>query len=183
MTQRTHVRNCLVVGCLAIVVLATAPVSSAELSIAQTSIEKARERPGREAVSRDAELLQKLRDAELGDGLAVPMRVQISSEELEALPPPGERRMRVGHTKALGAEIEFSSLRPRDLSRTARSLLHGAIAGTDGGGFVWSAAVDSPDAAALRLRFVGFFLPRDASLYLYRCRRGRRPLYPSRAER
>ena len=155
------------VAVVAVGIVFAVPVLGAEVAVQQTSLERAPEPPGPSLVRQDPESLQELRSQEVSEGLTNPMRIVLSSEELEAEPQPGERRVRVGHTKSLGAEIEFSGLRPRDLSANARTLRHGAIRGTGDGGFVWTAVVESSGASALRLRFVSFFLPRDATLYLY----------------
>ena len=80
--------------------------------------------------------------------------------------PQRERKVRVGATREVGASVDFSALRPDDLRATPRAIGPGAIRAEEGG-FAWTGAVESPGAAALRIRFASFFLPRNAELYLY----------------
>jgi hypothetical protein len=95
------------------------------------------------------------------------IRGEVTRDDLKAPLPPGERKVRVGVTKAVDARVEFSNLRPQHLTATPRTLSQGAIRGNGSGGFVWTGVVESPGAAALRLRFAGFFLPRNSELHLY----------------
>ncbi|HSK96959.1 MAG TPA: PKD domain-containing protein, partial [Euzebyales bacterium] len=60
----------------------------------------------------------------------------------------------------------FDDLSPSDLrGRLARQ--HGVVQATGDGGLVWTLAVRSTGAAALRVRLDGFFLPSGAELWLY----------------
>jgi hypothetical protein len=63
------------------------------------------------------------------------------------------QKLRVGLVKTVGAKISFPSL--DSLTRTAD------------GGFVWTGAVESRGATALRLHFANFNLPDNAALYIY----------------
>jgi len=78
-----------------------------------------------------------------------------------------EGRVRVGTTRKLGTAVAFADVDAGKLSRGSQALGNGAIRGNDDGSFDWTAAVESPGAGAMRLRFTGFFLPRNAELYVY----------------
>ncbi len=93
--------------------------------------------------------------------------VEVSRADLQRPLAQGERRYQVGVTKSVNARVDFSKLRPADLAATPRSHAHGSIRGDGRGGFRWTGVVESPGAAALRVRFDNFFLPRQAELYLY----------------
>jgi len=76
---------------------------------------------------------------------------ELNSYECETC---GQRqKLRVGLVKPLEANISFASL--DSLTRTAD------------GGAVWTGAVESPGAAALRLHFTNFNLPDNAGVYVY----------------
>ena len=131
----------------------------------QTWTEQAPAASPRTAVLDDANLLALLLEQELQVDSSI--RVEVTQDDLQAPLAPGERKVRVGVTKPVDARVEFSNLRPRHLKATPRALDHGAIRGDGKGGFLWTGVVESSGAAALRLRFVGFFLPRNGELYLY----------------
>ncbi|UCH93404.1 MAG: trypsin-like peptidase domain-containing protein [Candidatus Aminicenantes bacterium] len=63
------------------------------------------------------------------------------------------RKLRVGLVKPLGVPVSFS--------------LSDLLASTPDGGFVWTAAIVSPKATALRVHFTNFSLPNNAALYIY----------------
>jgi hypothetical protein len=115
-------------------------------------------------VQGDASLLASLVEEEVPVDSII--RVEVTQDDLEA-PLLGERKVRVGVSKAVDARVEFSNLRPQHLTATPRTLSQGAIRGNGSGGFVWTGVVESPGAAALRLRFAAFSLPRNSELYLY----------------
>jgi hypothetical protein len=98
-----------------------------------------------------------------------PLRVEVGADELARLEQasPGDRRVRVGFTRPIETRIEFGGVRASDLSNAPQSLPIGSIRRMGAGGFLWTAAVESPGAAALRLRLSGFSLPRNAELLLY----------------
>ena len=93
-----------------------------------------------------------------------PVRVERSSVPLDASPSAGERRVRVGAAHATDLRVEFATLSPRHLNATPRKVARGAIRETASGGFVWTGVVETPGAAAMRLRFSNFFLPRNGEL-------------------
>jgi V8-like Glu-specific endopeptidase len=63
------------------------------------------------------------------------------------------QKLRVGLVKPVGVQLSFPSL--DSFTRTAD------------GGFVWTGAVTSPGATALRLHFTNFDLPDNTALYVY----------------
>ena len=71
--------------------------------------------PPKAAVARgDATLLASLIEQTLPVSSVV--EIDVSRDELEAPLAPGERRVRVGVTKAVDLEVELSSLRPGNLT-------------------------------------------------------------------
>ena len=108
--------------------------------------------PPQEAVARgDSSLLALLIEQTLP--LDSVVTVDVSRDELEAPLAPGERRVWVGVTKAVGLDVELSSLRPNDLTSNPRALAHGAIRSNGRGGFVQvSAAADSAAATCIGLQ-------------------------------
>lgn len=107
--------------------------------------------------------------AAVREGLERPLAVEVSAADLQSVAAENERQLKiaVGTVAELAAAVDFSGVRANDLrgGRTV-TLPHGAIRG-DGTGFVWSGAVESPGATALRLELVGFYLPRGAELFAY----------------
>jgi len=94
------------------------------------------------------------------------IRVDVSSDELNAPAAPGDRRLRVGAVKAANVNVEFAGLSAWRLTARALPYAHGAIRSNGAGGFEWTGVVRSDRATALRLHFNGFYLPRNAELYL-----------------
>ncbi|MFC2146152.1 trypsin-like peptidase domain-containing protein [Acidobacteriota bacterium] len=85
--------------------------------------------------------------------------VKVSGEELAELNSyecetcARSQKLRVGLVKPVGVQFSFRSL--DSVERTAD------------GGMVWTAAVESPGATALRMHFTNFSLPGNAALYIY----------------
>ena len=123
--------------------------------------------PGRSLQQR-AELHQWLLSESIGTALANPVRARVSASEAAAVDAPDSARpVRVGLTKALSVNVDFrdlsmSRLKGRPLGRNT-----GAITQTSDGGFVYTAALSSVGATALRVHFKGFDLPPNAGLYLF----------------
>ena len=76
------------------------------------------------------------------------------------------RKLRVGVVRPVNARIRFDDLDPADLRRSL-TRTHGATEGTPDGGFVWTAAIRSDGATALRVRLSGFFLPPGVEVWIY----------------
>jgi hypothetical protein len=87
------------------------------------------------------------------------IRVNVTEEDLAEMDSyecencAHSQKLRVGLVKTVGAKFSFFSL--DSLTRTAD------------GGFVWTGAIESPGATALRLHFTNFNLPDNAALYMY----------------
>ncbi|MGH9457196.1 MAG: trypsin-like peptidase domain-containing protein [Thermoanaerobaculia bacterium] len=96
-----------------------------------------------------------------GNPLVVPM----TAEDLAAMESNTDRKLLVGVTKDLGAELNLSGLRPQDLRATPSPAGFGHIQRT-ADGFTWSGAIESPGATAMRLHFSNFFLPNNATITL-----------------
>ncbi len=78
-----------------------------------------------------------------------------------------ERRFRIGAEAELSVEVGFRDIDLTNIPR--RGLLRniGAVRGTNDGGFVWSASVRSPDAAALRVHIEEMDFPEGSELYVW----------------
>ncbi len=85
--------------------------------------------------------------------------VKVSREELaeinnyECETCAQSMKLRVGLVKPVGVQFSFHSLR--------------SVERTPDGGMVWTAAVESPGATALRMHFSNFSLPGNSALYIY----------------
>ena len=73
----------------------------------------------------------------------------------------------VGRVKALGVQVRFSPLDGKMLNEAAKPVAGGILRGTSDGGFVWAAAVQAPEAGALRLHITGLNLPSDADIFYF----------------
>jgi hypothetical protein len=136
-------------------------------------LEKAAERSGKTfdrqaALEKRWQMHQWLMSERVSPGQAKKIEVVVSDEEMARVDKhQGALPVRVGLTKALDADVSFNDvglgqLRGRSLSRP-----HGAMTGTTDGGWVYTAELESPEAAALRVQFTGFRLPEGAGIYLY----------------
>jgi hypothetical protein len=85
--------------------------------------------------------------------------VKVSREELtemnsyECETCAQSMKLRVGLVKPVGVQFSFHSFR--------------SVERTPDGGIVWTAAVESPGATALRMHFTNFYLPGNSALYIY----------------
>jgi V8-like Glu-specific endopeptidase len=79
--------------------------------------------------------------------------------------PADERRVLVGSTEAVNATLDLSGVNESNLTPVPRMLSLGRIQRTESG-FRWTATVESPGAAALRIHFSNLFLPNNATLTL-----------------
>jgi hypothetical protein len=77
------------------------------------------------------------------------------------------QKMRVGIVKPVGLSADFSGVTIGSLSDSARFFANGMMRATPGGGFVWTAAIESEKATGLRLHFTNLNLPENAALYVY----------------
>ncbi|HUP64161.1 MAG TPA: trypsin-like peptidase domain-containing protein [Thermoanaerobaculia bacterium] len=96
-----------------------------------------------------------------------PLRVTMDVADLAIIdaPPPTERRLLVGVTKAANAEVDFSGVTAAMLAGGGQNLAFGRIEKTDAG-FRWTGQIESSGASALRVHFTEFNLPSNATLTL-----------------
>jgi len=121
-----------------------------------------------EALQQRDELHQWLMSETVHSGLDNPITAIFSDDELAAVDNArGEDPMRVGLTRALSVNVSFADLNMSRLRGNPVQRANGAITGTEDGGFVYTVALSSPGAAALRLHFSGFRLPPATGVYLY----------------
>ena len=105
----------------------------------------------------------------VSEGLASPISVKVSGAEKADIDQAdrGESPFRVGVTKSVSRSVSFGDLQSSRINRQVLKRNPGAMVATDDGGYVFTAAVNSPDATAMRLHFRGFRLPENTSLYLF----------------
>jgi V8-like Glu-specific endopeptidase len=91
--------------------------------------------------------------------------VRLSAAERKRIDEPAARngKLLVGVSKAAGWTVDFAAVR----AGRETDLAVGSARGAAKGGFVWTAAVRSPGAAALRLHLTGVDLPAGTELYVY----------------
>lgn len=78
-------------------------------------------------------------------------------------PGPADGRYLVGINRPIGVDVTFAGA----IGKAGRPLQVGAARGTGDGGFVWTAALSSPGATALRVHLTGLDLPPGAELFIY----------------
>jgi V8-like Glu-specific endopeptidase len=78
-----------------------------------------------------------------------------------------ERKLRVGAEAEISVDVSFADLDLANLPRRGMLRDVGAIRPTHDGGFVWSASVRSPDAAALRIHIADMNFPEGSELYVW----------------
>ena len=112
-------------------------------------------------------LQQRLAGAQVERGLQAPARVELTPGERNRVDNTLQREMKylVGVAKPAGITVDFSAA--RSLGKGTADLAFGAARGNEGGGFTWSAAVESRGATALRLHITGLDLPAGAELFVY----------------
>jgi hypothetical protein len=118
--------------------------------------------------SRRAALHTWLMAEQVATALDAPLVVMVSEKSLSELraADPAERKLRVGVAEHVGAMVDLAVARTGPRSK-ARRLSVGAMRDTADGGYVWTAAIQSPGAAALRVHFTDFTLPEGSELYAY----------------
>ena len=105
--------------------------------------------------------------AETPDGLlAAPIRIDLTGRDRDRLARgSGDGRLLVGLTKPVARSVDLSGLKL--FPGLTQFLPTGAVRPTDDGGFVWSVALTSEGAAALRVKFRGVSLPGSSELFVY----------------
>lgn len=92
--------------------------------------------------------------------------VPLTAEDLQALDNSNEQRYRVGVVTPAEALLDLSSVTPESLTPGRPQFLPFGRIERTANGFAWSGSIESPGAAALRIHFSDFFLPRNATLTL-----------------
>ena len=98
------------------------------------------------------------------------IRLTLTDQERRELKAHQQQRTDVGvvgRTKGVNELVRFSRIDAMLLSDTPRNVAHGMLRATPDGGFVWSAAIASDGAGALRVQVQGLNLSDDADLYFF----------------
>lgn len=120
------------------------------------------------ALQRRSDLHKWLLSESIGQALGNPVSAMVTSAEAAAVDKAAnERPVRVGLTKQLSEIVSFRDLSASQIKGRTLARNVGAITQTSDGGFVFTAALSSPGATALRVHFSGFRLPPNTGLYLY----------------
>jgi lysyl endopeptidase len=121
-----------------------------------------------EALRLRDELHQWLLSEGVTAGLKKTLVARVSDSEARSVDQSdGQRPVRVGLTKAASAPVHFNGLRASRLKGRVIEQEHGALAGLEDGGFVYTMSVSSPGATAMRLHFSNFSLPPQTAVYVY----------------
>jgi hypothetical protein len=122
-----------------------------------------------EALKKRDEVHRWLMSERVEEGISLPVRAPASNEEKSSIDRPErvERPVRVGLTKSVQKRVAFDDLKPGNLNKKVRMRPQGALRATDDGGYVYTTALTSPEATALRVHFTDFWLPEAAELYLF----------------
>jgi hypothetical protein len=115
------------------------------------------------AEARQQELLD---DRAVERGLATPLSVSVPASRLAAVERSSGPRRMVGVSQRVGVAAGFGAAGLPARAHEVRDLALGSLR-RDAGGWTWSAAVTSPGATAVRLRFSGAFVPSGAELWVY----------------
>ena len=103
--------------------------------------------------------------------LNAPIVLRLSPEEKADLvrqqKAEASQRAVVGRTKGLNLNVRFTGLDGRMLTEAIRPVAGGWLRGTPDGGFVWAAAIQAPEAGAMRLHITGLNLPSDADIFFF----------------
>lgn len=106
-----------------------------------------------------------------GNVLSSPIVMRLTTEEKNDLARQvkAEQASRgvIGRTKGLNLAVRFTGLDARQLTEAVRPVAGGFLRGTSDGGFVWAAAIQAPEAGAIRVHITGLNLPPDADIYFF----------------
>ena len=122
--------------------------------------------PG-ERMAEMAALQQALAAGQVAAGLQKAAEVRLTAVDRATIDDTSrvERKYLVGVAKEIGVTVDFRAA--RNAAKKPVALALGAARGTGDGGFVWTAAVRSAGATAMRLKLTGVDLPAGAELYAY----------------
>jgi len=119
-----------------------------------------------EALTRDAQLLND------DNRFVVPLSTEehndlYTSDEECATCPAGKAADRVGLNMKTEYRFDFKEVNAERLSTSMQRAAFGTTRITKNDSFVWSTAIEVPDAGAVRVHFVDFDFPQGAELYMY----------------
>jgi len=100
--------------------------------------------------------------------LEVPIRTPLTKQDRRSIAndnTPRPRPRRVGIVKRIGKTAKL--WRGRPISKAPTRLAQGVIQATDDGGFAWAVALESENAAALRVHLSDVSLPDSADVYFF----------------
>jgi len=135
------------------------------------------------AVAGQQALADRLVASQVAAGLGRPLVVKASPGDLEAVARPtvGVAPLNVGVAAAADTTLDFAALARQGLvHRGTTRLPFGALSVQGQNGFVWSGAVLTPGAVAMRLHLTGVRLPSGVELYVYNDRGEARGPYTAR---
>lgn len=123
----------------------------------------------KEALRKRSKVHQWLMSETVTQGLGASIRAVVSEDEQLEIDnaPRGAVPERVGLTKPLSVSVSFGDVNLSRLNRGVLARPNGAMTLAADGGYVFTTALSSPDATALRVHFTGFHLAANAGLYLY----------------
>jgi lysyl endopeptidase len=123
----------------------------------------------REAILRQRQLRDRLASELPPAAVTARVRVQLEPDERRELNEMNAttRRLRVGAVKPVGIRVAFRDVDVARLSRVPRGAAGGTLRATDDGGFIWAVAVESEEAAGLRVHITELNLPAAAALYFF----------------
>jgi hypothetical protein len=154
--------------------LATAPAlaagkpGAARPGVVETFTERAESVfDGDAARQKRQQVHDRLRSEMVPQGLAFPIAVHVTQEELDRAGVGSGLPLKVGMVKTVGTRIAFDDLTAPLPANVAQSRAHGALRTTEDRGYVYTTAVQSPGATAMRVHFTSFWLPPTAELYLH----------------
>ncbi|MEJ8566057.1 serine protease [Wenzhouxiangellaceae bacterium CH-27] len=103
------------------------------------------------------------------DGLVRPVRAPVSADGIAAIDRSSRSSSpeRAGVVRELKVDVAFADLRASRLNAKSLARKTGALRATSDGGFVYTAALQSPGATAVRVHFKSFRLPPATALYLF----------------
>jgi V8-like Glu-specific endopeptidase len=165
-------KRCVCFGVIALV-LAAVPVFAAPPSLEDIFSAAAQALPETVGTPRDAgaraaemrDLQKRLAASQAGQAMRREMVFELSGAERKSVNEPSDRNGKylVGVAKSAGVTVDFSPVRAdREVNLAA-----GTALGKSNGGFVWTVALGSPDATALRVHLSGLDLPAGSELYVY----------------
>ena len=106
-----------------------------------------------------------------GNVLNAPIIMRLTTDEKNDLArqQKAEQASRgvIGRTQGMNLTVRFTGLDARQLTEAVRPVAGGFLRGTSDGGFVWAAAIQAPEAGALRVHITGLNLPSDADIFFF----------------